>query len=99
MVMAVCAESGVSMVGCSAKHRMMAPLSALDTGRVSREMDIHVLASGEMRLFSWVWPVMTSRLPAYHLTLAGGLPPETMHSSSSSSPAEAMISWPSSPTR
>ena len=89
-----------SSVGWSALHRMVAPLSSLLTGRVSLETDIHVLEPGDGgRVSSWVWPLWSSCSPANHFSLAGGFPPDTIHSSSISSPAEAITSWPSSPTR
>jgi hypothetical protein len=43
-------------------------------------------------LFSWLWPDAMASLPMYHLSLAGGLAPVAMHSSSRSSPAAAVIS-------
>ena len=40
--------SPTSSAGCSARHRKMALLSDLDTGNVSREIDVHVRALPEV---------------------------------------------------
>ena len=72
----------------------MALLSALLTGRVNLEIEVQVRALDSSTMsavvlpleFSWRWPVWISCSPRNHLSLAGGLAPIVMHSSSRSSP-------------
>jgi hypothetical protein len=87
--------------GWTASHRMVAPLSSLLTGNTNLESEIQVRAFSVGLLFSWLWPDAISSLPMNHFSLAGGLAPVAMHSSSRSSPAAAVISMglASSPTR
>lgn len=87
--------------GCSASHRTVAPLSSLLTGNTNLDKEIQVRAFSVGLLFSWLCPEAISSLPMYHFSLAGGLAPVAMHSSSRSSPAAAVISTglASSPTR
>ena len=91
MTSSVLALRGISSVGCSAMHRTTAPLSVLETGSVSLDTEIQVRASLLPLLFSWLWPVSISWSPANHRAFDGGLPPWTTHSSSMSSPAEAVV--------
>lgn len=93
------AERGSCRAGCSASQRMMAPSSALDTGNISREMEVHVLAFFPGLVFSWVCPDLISWSSAYQRSVGGGLPPVAIHSISRSSPAEAMMLSALSPTR
>jgi hypothetical protein len=90
-----------SSAGCSASHLTMAPLSSRLTGRTSLDNEIQVLEFSVGLLFSWLCPEAISSLPMNHFSLAGGLAPVAMHSSSRSSPAAAVISegLASSPTR
>ena len=90
-----------SRAGWSASQRTVAPLSSRLTGSTNLDKEIQVRAFSVGLLFSWLCPDAISSLPMYHLSLAGGLAPVAMHSSSRSSPAAAVISTglASSPTR
>ncbi len=94
MTSSTLAERASSRAGCSARQRTTAPSSSLLTGRTSLEMEIHTRLEPEAAedlLFSCVCPADSSRSSTNHRTVAAGLPPLTMHSSSTSSPAAATI--------
>ena len=92
------AESASWSAGCSASQRIVAPSSALETGNISLEIEVHVLAFFPGLEFSWVCPDLISMSSAYHRRVGEGFPPVAMHSISKSSPAEAMMLSALSPT-
>ena len=91
-------DSSSSRAGWVATQLILAPLSSLETGNVKREIEDQVLWLFDSCLVSsWLCPLEIISSSIYHISLAGGLAPVAMHSSSRSSPAAAMMSVEASP--